>query len=222
MKKIVDPTVACEEALRKGNVLHAWSSGGGLMVVRIEKGRHGKLMGYGEHPHIHDALAHAAEDFLAGGRPYSEVYGTFDMDDPNGGKTGIYPMYLTGDPSNPSQLDKWVRNGTFDAAFKDGKFEVDLHGWGEFKTPDDIVKRCTEGQETVEWDDGRGCKFASSPTTLPGNGKPACSTRTVSRPEGMKQHRVWIWRTIQTGRANTLTDAFSEAFKAKSVETNED
>ena len=78
-----------EGALRKGNVIRAFLSGGRLRVVHIEKGRHGKLTGYGEHPNIEDALKHAAEDFAAGQRDYKKVYG----------EKGLYPHYLSGSSS---------------------------------------------------------------------------------------------------------------------------
>ena len=58
-----------QQALRNGAKLHAFLSGGGLRVVRLEKG--GKLLGYGEHPYIEEALRHADEDTEAGGRPYA-------------------------------------------------------------------------------------------------------------------------------------------------------
>lgn len=216
-----------EKALRSGHALHTFRSGGGLQVVLIEKikgdERRGALKGYGEHPHINEALRHAGEDFAAGGRPYSEVYGTCDWDNPKKSKKGLYPMYLTGTHDVDNQLDQWVKQGTLDARFRDGKIEVELRGWGEHKLPKkDIQERATHGRETIVWEDDRGCKFETSPFTFPGNGEPGCTTRQLSRPEGMKEHRVWMWRTVQTGRGDTFTDALNAAFKAKAEVADDD
>ena len=43
--------------------------------MRIEDFHDGPLRGYGEHPILLRALYYASEDYLAGGRPYDEVYG---------------------------------------------------------------------------------------------------------------------------------------------------
>lgn len=92
-----------EQALRDGCKVHAFRSGGGLRVIRITT-KDGQLKGYGEHPQVEDALSHANEDFLAGGRPYQEVYG------------GSKPNYLTGSSEPTSPLDDWLLHGhTFDA-----------------------------------------------------------------------------------------------------------
>lgn len=104
-----------EEALRAGCRMHAFSSGGGLRVVRIE--RSGKSVAYGEHPYINEALRIAAEDYKAGGRAYQDVYGKIEKE------------YLTGDPCPNSDLDMWVRKGsTFDAWFEDELFVFELKG----------------------------------------------------------------------------------------------
>lgn len=216
-----------EGALRGGNALHTFRSGGGLQVARLEKTKPGsrrgdKLTGYGEHPHVGEALRHAGEDFAAGGRPYSEVYGTFDMDDPKGGKEGIYPMYLTGTHDEEDRLDRWCKQGTLDARTEDGRIRVDLRGWGEHRLPKDIQARATDGRETVVWEDSRGYRFETSPMTFPGNGEPGCSTRVVSQPEGMKEHRAWIWHTVQTGYGDTFTEALNRAFEARAEATDED
>lgn len=55
-----------EDPLMEGGRLHAFRSGGGLRVVRLEYGQ--KLRGYGEHYDIGTALCHCAEDF-PGRRP---------------------------------------------------------------------------------------------------------------------------------------------------------
>ena len=76
----VDPIVLVEEALRKGKGLHAFLSGGGLRVVRIEDKGRGTLRGYGEHPHIDEAqrldemLAPAGSKLLC-----VSSFGVYDM-----------------------------------------------------------------------------------------------------------------------------------------------
>ena len=64
-----------QEALKNGANLHAFLSGGGLRVVRIEKMNKetGKkeLLSYGEHPYFSGALVHADEDF---GLTYEQQY----------------------------------------------------------------------------------------------------------------------------------------------------
>lgn len=215
-----------EKALLSGHALHTFRSGGGLQVVRIEKvdgnARRGELKGYGEHPHINEALRHAGEDFATGGRPYAEVYGTCDWDNPENSKEGIYPMYLTGTHDVVGKLDQWVKQNTVDARGRDGQIEVELRGWAHQALPDSVQDRCTRGRETIEWESERGCKFKTSPFTFPGNGEPGCSTQTLSMPEGMRPHRAWDWRTKQIGRGATFADALNAAFAAKPEEINDE
>lgn len=208
-----------EGALKKGNVMHAFMSGGGLRVIRLEKTRHGKLTGYGEHPYVDEALRHAAEDFAAGGRPYSEVYGTCDWDNPEKSKKGIYDMYLTGASTPEGQLDTWIRRGsTFDCRFTDGQFEADLRGWGEFHTPDAALKEAQATGKQVRTTTDRGVVYETGLDKEWGG----ITTRIISVPEGMKQHRAWMWHTSQIGRSSSLKEAFDIAFKATPVDTNED
>lgn len=215
-----------EGALKKGNVMHAFMSGGGLRVIRLEKPRRGKLTGYGEHPYVGEALRHTAEDFAAGGRPYDKVYGTCDWENPEKSKEGIYPMYLTGASEPDGPLDTWIRRGsTFDARYVDGQYEVDLRGWGEMHTPKEVVERVTKTGKSEKFTDDRGNEYEASFMRFPGNGEPGCSTAPINinpKYTGNKQHRLWMWHTSQIGRANTLKEAFDLAFKAKAVETEED
>jgi hypothetical protein len=200
-----------EDALRKGNMIHAFLSGGGLRVIRIEKSRHGALLGYGEHPVVDEALRHAAEDFAAGGRPYEKVYGS----------KALYPHYLTGQSAPEGPLDTWVRQGnTFDVRFRLDSFEVDLRGWGKRDVPVSVQNRAMKG-EVVEWDDDRGCRFQTGPFQF-ANGDTGCSTRVLSKPSAMPEHRVWMWHAKQVGLATSLMEAFDLALKATPVETPED
>lgn len=105
-------TPLVEKTLRtkEGTFMHAFRSGGGLRVLRLECKKKG-LLAYGEHPTADIALVYLEEDHKAGGRKYEKVYGP------------IYPHYLTGtsDPSN--ELDRWLLRGRgFDIKYEDGQF----------------------------------------------------------------------------------------------------
>ena len=118
-----------EKSLRNGGVLHAFLSGGGLRVLRVEEGRHGALLGYGEHPHVADAFRILADDLATGGRPYEAVYGPVET------------PYLTGASEPQDALDAWIRGGrTFDALSSNGSFVVELHGYEHAKTPKDVME----------------------------------------------------------------------------------
>lgn len=211
-----------EKALLSGHALHTFRSGGGLQVVRIEKvngkERYGELKGYGEHPHINEALRHAGEDFAAGGRPYAEVYGTCDWVNPENSKDGIYPMYLTGTHEVDGKLDQWVKQNTVDARGRDGQIEVELRGWGEFRTDDQVLAEVRRTGKPIRIEE-RGFVYECGPDPSWNN---AITTRIISSPPGIKQHRAWMWRTNQVGRGATFTDALNAAFAAKSEEINDE
>lgn len=97
--------------LLKGNVLHAFRSGGGLRVIRIEESkRGGKLVGYGEYPHVQEALVLA-----------NKTLGLF-------GRIPKKSVYWTGSSIPQDELDAWLLNGrTFDAFTEDGEIVVQLH-----------------------------------------------------------------------------------------------
>lgn len=108
-----------EKALREGCKVRAFLSGGGLRVIRIEDAKH-QLKGYGEYPHVEEALRHADDDYAAGGREYSAVYG------------GSEPHYLTGSTTTTGELDAWVRTGsTFHAVAKGDGFVFILDGYDD-------------------------------------------------------------------------------------------
>lgn len=193
-----------EAALTKGAKMHAFLSGGGLRVVRLEDKR---LVGYGEHPSIEEALRHTAEDYAAGGRPYAEVYGK------------MYDHYLTGSPTPSSELDACVRQGrTFDARADGAEYVVELNGLGQTKIPEDVKERALAG-ETVQWMD-RGYTYESAPTRF-ANGEPCVSTSVVAHPEGGSSIGSWHFDITQTGRAARLVEAFAEALRAKAVEVGD-
>lgn len=186
-----------EEALRGGGRLHAFMSGGGLRVLRVE--RDGVLVGYGEHPTVNNALRILSEDIAAGSRPYADVYGK------------IEPHYLTGSSAPGGALDAWVRQGqTFDAFVDGDAFVVKLCGWENHKTPDDIMARVLSG-ETVQYLDARGVAFESRPSRFP-NGEACVSTRCLD--ETKKGADPWMWEVEKLGRAPSLPDALDAALVA--------
>lgn len=106
-------------ALERGCRLYAYRSDEGLRIIRLE--RTGHLKGYGEHPHIEDALTHANEDYLAGGRRYEDVYGK------------IHPQYLAGSHEISSDLDAWIKDGYSLVVVKQNdEIVVELQGINRF------------------------------------------------------------------------------------------
>jgi len=83
-----------DSALKDGCHLVGFCPATKLRVVRVLRSR--VEVGYGEHPHIQDALSHLNEDIAAGGRDYDEVYGK------------IKPCYITGSLEASSTLDDWL------------------------------------------------------------------------------------------------------------------
>ena len=88
-----------DKALNEGLELRAFRSGGGLRVIRIED-KNENLKGYGEHPHLMQAMLYAAKDYIQGGKPYKEVYNNV-----------VRLHYLTGSRSADDALDAFVLNG---------------------------------------------------------------------------------------------------------------
>lgn len=195
-----------EKALREGCRLHAFRSGGGLRVIRLEKD--GVLKGYGEHPIVHDAIVHACEDFLAGGRPYKEVYG------------GTHPHYLTGVSTASDSLDGWLLKGnTFDAWREGDEVVFQLKGYAKTKRPEDIDEQLKTKSEVV-WEQ-RGFTYRSVKSSLP-NGEPCVSTEVVRLPEGATSHRdAWMYHIAKTAKSVNFWSAMEEAFKASEVEVSD-
>ncbi len=183
------------KALEEGCRLHAFRSGGGLRVVRLEKD--GKLKGYGEHPHIDDALSHADEDFLAGGRPYQEVYG----------EGAPKPHYLTGSREVTGDLDNWILQGnTFDAHQDNGNIVVELKGHMQTKIPDNISKRVLATGNTETWEH-RGYTYRISRSSFPGNRETCVRSEVIKSPKGRDSSDCWIYEVTKTGKAKDLSEA---------------
>lgn len=190
-------------ALQQGLRLRAFLSGGGLRVIRLEDGNE-NLKGYGEHPLVNDALMLAEEDFLAGGRPYKEVYGK------------KYTHYMTGTTEAPTRLDEWLLRGrSFNAWWENEEFVVELHGTQDVRPPKELIKQVEETGQSVEWEQ-RGYKYLTSPYTFPGNGEKGTSMRCLNPPPSSIDHLVYNF--TQTGRDKTLLEALNNAFKGPQVE----
>lgn len=192
-----------DEALRSGCKLHAFRSGGGLRVIRIQ--RNGVLKGYGEHPNVEDALAHANQDLLAGGRPYKEVYG------------GTHPHYLTGSTTPTSPLDLWLLQGHFFEVWQEGDEVVfQLEGLKEFEIPADVKEQVWETGEPITWED-RGFTYRTVRSQFP-NGELCLSTELIKTPKGVESHRAWGYYITKTGRGKDFWEAMDNAFKASPIE----
>lgn len=187
-------------ALRDGARLHGFLSGGGLRVVALRKDD--VDVGYGEHPHIEEALRILVEDYRAGGRPYAAVYGEIET------------HYLTGSPDPTTPLDAWVRRGCpVDAWWDVDAVVVELRSIEDLRTPLDVHLRA-RGGETVRWT-ARGYEYESCSCKF-ANGERGTETRTVSGPEPLS--RAWHWEAKRTGRGETFAHAVDVALAADPVE----
>lgn len=202
--------VTLEKGLREGLKLHAFRSGGGLRVVRIESkdADEQSLKGYGEHYAVEVALDHTAEDYESRHRPYEEVYG----------EDKLYPHYLTGSSAPNSPLDLWLLKGsTFDAYVDKDQIVFELHGYEDTPHPEGVQKRAMAG-ETIQWSH-RGYVYETAMSNFRG-GHGGVSTRIVSSPEGKTSGSdPWMYKITKTGRAATLALAIQAAFDAPSVES---
>lgn len=191
-----------DKALKDGCRLHAFRSGGGLRVVRIEKGD--KLMGYGEHPHIDDALSHANEDFIYGKRLYKEVYGV------------TKPHYLTGSPTPTSQLDNWILQGkTFDVWQDRDRVVFQLNGLILVEAPKKIVDRVLRSGVSATWEN-RGYTYRITRSVF-SDSDFAASCKVINRQK-CKKNNPWMYYIVKTGHGKSFWTAMNKAFKAKRIE----
>jgi hypothetical protein len=202
------------QALRGGHRAHAFRSGGGLRVVNVrpsdksegEPESESELVAYGEHPHIEEALAHAAEDYLAGHRPYEEVYGP------------MYPHYWTGASLATSNIDAWVLQGsTFDLWWDKDAVVCQLGGWDRSRPPVELVAEVIQTDQPVLWS-ARGVTYrlkkqVFADGTLGHSMELASSDETVADP--------WMYRIAKTGRGLDVWQAIQAAFAAEPVEVSE-
>jgi hypothetical protein len=197
------------QALADGCLLHAFSSGGGLRVVHLKL--EGKTKGYGEHPHIEEALKYLEEDFLAGGRPYNEVYG----------KSKAH--YLTGATLSTSNLDWWIRKGsTFDCWQENDEIVVVLEGCAQTETPKEVEEQIERTGAAVQWRH-RDYLYQTERSNFP-NGDPCLSTKIIKTPPGKagRGSDPWMYPITKTGRGQNFWEAMKQAFDAPEVEVRKD
>jgi len=195
-----------EQALAQGCRMHAFMSGGGLRVVRIEKDD--VLVGYGEHPHIEDALSHANEDWSRGHMSYGDVYG----------KTK--PQYLTGSTDTTSPLDAWIRKGSdFDSWREGDKVVVQLEGYADVRTPQDIHDRVRTTGIAEQWEHPRGYVYYTKCTRF-ANGELGTSTEVLKFRDGGARSGSdpWMYKITKTGYGNDFFEAAANAFDAEEQE----
>jgi len=193
-----------EQALRQGNTLRAFCSVGGLRVVRIDDYKEKKLVGYGEHPHIEDALRHAEEDFIVGGLPYEEKYGD--------GKK--YPEYSTGSLTPSSELDAIILRGSTFKAFctEKSKFNFAIDAYKEHETPKAILEQARIMGEPICYQDARG--FTFEVTNIDGGWR----ISVITVPEGKTKNDGYSYRATKIGQGRSFKEAVNNAFKAPETE----
>ena len=199
-----------DKALREDECkLHGFSSGGGLRVLRLETKKE-KLVGYGEHPSADEALRHLGEDYEAGCRNYSDVYGK------------LYDAYWTGSTTVTSPLDAWLRRGsTIDALLQpDGTIKVELLGYCHNDLPKAVQDLVLEGRGPLTWSNSRGHHFRTTASHFPGNGEPCTITETVSS-EDWAIGDPTFYRTTRTGVGDTFTAALAWAMIQPDLPANE-
>jgi hypothetical protein len=187
-------------ALSAGCRLRGFSSGGGLRVLRLEKD--GKEVGYGEHPSAEEALNHIEEDYAAGSRDYSEVYGK------------KHPHYLTGSSLSSSNFDHWLKQGhTFECWKDDQEIVVELRGYQHQELPEWVQTLLNEIPAVV-WEE-RGFTFGAQ--KHPDGGY---SMRVLDRPNDRRDD--FMYMATQTGRGSDFWQALIAAFAAEVVPVEPD
>lgn len=198
-----------KKALSSGCKIHAFRSGGGLRVVRVEK--NDKLLGYGEHPDILEAVKHADEDYLAGGRDYHKVYGK------------IYAHYMTGTTEASCDLDRIILKGSsFDCEQVGGKVFFTINGWVHLDFPKDVMEAAKKAAEAANQSPGpevyyktdRGYYLAVTyQRQMFANGGEGWSSRCIHGPEGENDYKATFYESKFVGSGEDMMSAFEDAHK---------
>lgn len=194
-----------DKALREGCKLHAFRSGGGLRVIRIEKGkRGGKLVGYGEHPYVDEALRLADRTM----RPIL-------------GRMPKKSVYLTGSSSSSGPLDEWILQGhTFDAwAEADGTIVAKLlNSFYSDDVPETLLKKALfEG--SVEWHNRGGIHLVHNVSYHP---KRKEHRYDYSLKEIKRCTQNAHYSVAKTGNGKDLDEALKAALLAPQLEVDEE
>jgi hypothetical protein len=210
-KEVEEPLVfldaypAVEACIRSGGRIHAFRSGGGLRVLRLEQDE--RLKAYGEHPHVEVAFRHLEEGCAAGGRPYGEVYGT------------IYDNYWTGSTTTSSSIDRFLRMGrSFDIFYKRrnaGLFVCRAEYLAERHAPEWIGEYVMKYQVNFQWETS-GHLYEASPFVFPGNGEQGWSVRCLTNPKGVNwsyNGKLYITSRTFKGILSKMEGTFASTFE---------
>jgi hypothetical protein len=205
--------------------VHGWLSGGGLRVLSFRRrdGREvdeetGKAPGvvpsfYAEAPQIKDAWRILADDVMAGGRPYEDVYGRTE------------PQCLTGTGEASCGLDVFLRGGaSVDVWCKPHSVLCRVRTLSRQRAPRELTDRAAAGETGLTWTDSRGFTYLFEPQSIgPSKG---CAILTVGWPEGRTKAEACYthWRCSLFGGAgdepngNNLGLAIARAVVAEEAE----
>lgn len=185
-----------EAALRDGARIHAFRSGGGLRVVRVNDAA-GTFIAYGEHPHIEDALEHAEWSLANGTTDYKTMYS---------GENAQFTQYYTGSTEPSSPVDQWVLSGhTFDVFYVDGAFMAVCLDTVMIETPQFVWDATLKQGVTTYWEDSRGVQFTVRPTRFPDGSMGATMDHTLV-PEGVD---TLFTKSISESIGSTVLDALT-------------
>lgn len=192
-----------DEALIRGADLHIFRSDGGLRVARLQirdNGGETRLVAYGEHPHLEEALVHIREDYIAGGRPYSEVYGK------------LHDHYLTGSSSSSTPADDWIRGGHTIDAWHDGQeFVVAARGFVHIPFPQEEAGLIWKRKMTKRWiEDSLGRVCLLVPSYFPGKNR-SCAMKTLYAPPNSSPSG--FLKVDHQGRGSTFEAALLATFE---------
>lgn len=199
-----------EKALKDGATMTCFRSGGGLRVVCIDKkGKNGKdkLIAYGEHPHIENALLHAEEDLRDGFLEYKKKYD---------GKHHTH--YLTGSMSQSSPLDGMILASTtakITYNLDKKKFEAQFHNvYKRYEMPFEVRKQVEADHVVVCWSDNvRKISYRSSPSERGGINTSCISENNKRDP--------FMYKCTKTGYSKSLKKSIKEAIDATEIEVLE-
>ena len=183
---------ALDRALSEGAILHGFRSGGGLRVLRIERGD--VLLGYGEHADVGGSLSLIEEDTAAGHRPYDQVYGV------------LHPHYLTGSSEAASVLDAVLLAGGKVDAWAEPSGSIMVRAIRTMSTtfPEEIVREASETGRSVRHT-SRGYVFELVPT----QDRDIHEIRVVSVPHGGDATQAFFCKVSFEGRGDDLAGALA-------------
>lgn len=183
---------ALSKALKNGDKLHGFRSGGGLRVVRLTHCE--KTGGYGEHPHVETALKYAEDDLKVGGRKYNDFYG----------KTVDH--YLTGDSFASSQLDAYLLQGRdFDVYFENDQFIFLGKYYYTVKIPQEILDKAEKTRINQTWTSDQGIIYEIVPSKVIATNSLSFSIHAISNPTKIHPH---FQEVVIVNRAKTLSKLF--------------